>query len=150
MNRWIDHLYTSRRVLVGLCLGALLLAWRAPTRVVAQDATPPRGALLLSNDKTYSVRWELTPAEFDIHELFELHFSVERVDGAAAELSYSVDARMPEHGHGMNREPVLKRADDGGVLVQNLLFHMPGYWEVYFDITEGAVCERAQISLELE
>ena len=31
-----------------------------------------------------------------------------------------------------------------------MLLHMPGRWELYFDVGEGALTERAQIEVELE
>jgi len=34
--------------------------------------------------------------------------------------------------------------------VLGLRFHMPGRWELYFDVTRDGVLERAQIDLELE
>ena len=66
------------------------------------------------------------------------------------DISLTVDAAMPEHGHGMNRVPKIARADDGHFVVEGLLFHMTGRWELYFDITRGAVTERAQCEVELK
>ena len=39
-------------------------------------------------------------------------------------------------------------ARDGSYQVDGLLLHMPGYWEVYFDLTTGPVTERAQVAVE--
>jgi hypothetical protein len=61
-----------------------------------------------------------------------------------------VDARMPEHFHGMNRAPVITARPDGTFDVRGMLFHMSGYWELYFDVTRGGVTERAQVAVELE
>ena len=57
---------------------------------------------------------------------------------------------MPEHGHGMNRVPKVAPRPDGGFHAEGLLFHMPGRWELYFDVTQGAVTERAQTDVFLE
>jgi hypothetical protein len=143
-----------RGALVILILSLVLVAWASSTprggapRVGGaglQDASE-----LSSNDGAYRVRYALVPAEPEVRELFELRVEVTRTDGALGELELAVDARMPEHGHGMNREPLVRTEAAGEFQVSNMLFHMPGLWELYFDVTEGALTERAQVSLELE
>lgn len=57
---------------------------------------------------------------------------------------------MPQHGHGMNLVPTIERGVDGTWRVDHMLFHMPGYWELYFDITERGRVERAQSEATLE
>jgi len=70
-------------------------------------------------------------------------------DAPRGDLELSVDAAMPEHGHGMNRVPRIETGD-GHFRAEGLLFHMPGKWELYFDVTQGAVTERAQTIILLE
>jgi hypothetical protein len=70
-------------------------------------------------------------------------------DTPRGDVELSVDAAMPEHGHGMNRVPRIE-AGDGHFRAEGLLFHMPGKWELYFDVTQGAVTERAQTIILLE
>ena len=48
--------------------------------------------------------------------------------------SLKVDATMPEHKHGMNYAPTIKSLGDGRYRVDGLLFHMPGSWEIAFDV----------------
>ncbi len=66
------------------------------------------------------------------------HFAVElRVCPADAVLT-RVDAAMPEHRHGMNYRPSLKRINadpPGRWRAEGLMFHMPGRWELRFDLT---------------
>ena len=57
---------------------------------------------------------------------------------------------MPEHGHGMNRVPRIEAKGGGRFRAEGLLFHMPGKWELYFDVTRGALTERAQADVHLE
>ena len=33
---------------------------------------------------------------------------------------------------------------------EGMLFHMPGHWEMYFDITQGGRSERAQVDVDLK
>jgi len=49
---------------------------------------------------------------------------------------------MPEHKHGMNYAPTLKSNGDGRYRVEGLLFHMPGNWEVAFDVRSGGEIQR--------
>lgn len=67
------------------------------------------------------------------------HFAVEALvcgDGAAPVLT-RVDARMPEHRHGMNYRPTLAAKGGGRYVAEGLLFHMPGRWELSFDLEGG-------------
>jgi hypothetical protein len=82
------------------------------------------------------------------------HFAVEAVvcpaprDGAAPALR--VDARMPEHRHGMNYRPSVAKKGDGLYLAEGLLFHMPGLWQLMFDVERGGKTERLMIDIDLE
>jgi len=63
------------------------------------------------------------------------HFAIEI--GACAKAgtppqALSVDARMPEHRHGMNYRPEVKRLAPGRWRAEGLMFHMPGRWELAF------------------
>jgi len=58
---------------------------------------------------------------------------------SSGEFTIGVDAAMPHHGHGMNLAPST-RAIEGSAdrIVGPMLFHMPGAWEIYFDLaTQG-------------
>lgn len=121
---------------------ALGLAPGAPTVSPEQE--------LESNDGTYRLRAATEPVTLVFGERFAIRVHAERADGGPFEASLAVDARMPEHGHGMNREPRIERLEDGDLRITNMLFHMPGYWEVYFDLTRGAITERAQFSVEVD
>lgn len=105
---------------------------------------------LESHDGTYTVTCRIVPEDFEVGDLFGLELEVRRADGEPVTATLAVDARMPEHGHGMNREPIVEARGGGRFEASNLMFHMPGYWELYLDLTRGAVTERAQAPLELE
>ena len=67
-----------------------------------------------------------------------------------AALVARADAAMPQHGHGMNVAPTVKQVAPGTYRVDGMLFHMPGYWELYFDLSREGVMERAQGAVTLE
>lgn len=143
----------TRYLLAFAATAFALIALGFGQRAAAPVALPPDAAWqseLTSHDGTYVVRCRIEPEDFEVGDMFELRVEVRRADGEALDAQLAVDARMPEHGHGMNREPIIARGDGGGFTAENLLFHMPGYWEVYLDLTRGAVTERTQFSLDLE
>ena len=80
------------------------------------------------------------------------HFAVEAVlcaDGGTPTLT-RVDATMPEHGHGMNYKPTLAPKGDGRYVAEGFLFHMPGRWQLVFDVARGEKRSRLTTDLELE
>ncbi|WP_170332037.1 FixH family protein [Ruegeria arenilitoris] len=48
-----------------------------------------------------------------------------------------VDATMPAHQHGMNYVPKVTELGDGLFRVDDMLFHMPGLWELQVDVGFG-------------
>jgi len=106
-----------------------------------------------SNAGTYRVRWRPEPSPIPLNEGFSLEVWVadaEDPELALEAVELEVDAGMPDHGHGMIRTPRVTRLEAGHFEVEGMLFHMPGYWELYFDVRRGALSERAQFAVELE
>lgn len=107
---------------------------------------------LTSNAGHYRVRYRLEKDPPPRGELFGVQVYV--LDAAGKELrpklSLLADADMPEHGHGLARVPEVAPTQDGGFRVSGLRLHMPGKWQIYFDLVEGAHTERAQFDLALE
>jgi cytochrome c peroxidase len=70
------------------------------------------------------------------------HFSLEIAACAKAggePKSLKVDAHRPEHRHGMNYAPSLKKTGPGRWRADGLLLHMPGKWEFVFEIDSSDV-----------
>jgi len=108
-----------------------------------------------SNEGNYVVAFETVPDPIPMNEPFALKFTVAPRFARAAKaggeaFDVEVDARMPAHFHGMNRSPKVTRQPDGSFQADGMLFHMPGHWELYFDIWQGAGAERAQCSIDLK
>jgi len=53
-----------------------------------------------------------------------------------------VDARMPEHRHGMNYRPSVTDRGGGVYRVEGLMFHMPGRWQYVFEVRDARGTER--------
>ncbi|MAE29044.1 MAG: hypothetical protein CMJ87_08730 [Planctomycetes bacterium] len=106
---------------------------------------------LTFNSGTGTLRWRSEPAEVPLNEPFNLR--VQLPGGPQSIDSLAVDATMPNHRHGMLRAPritVLGPDDEGSFLVEGMLFHMTGLWELHFDTTRGAVTQRAEVDIILE
>ncbi len=113
----------------------------------AQIKKPSQGHVIESNAGGYLVRFKPRPDPLLVNELCDLEVQVMRPNGSVIETDKVVlfaDAAMPHHGHGMNVVPQVTSEDGDVFLVDGMLFHMPGRWELYFDITEDDVTERAQ------
>ena len=61
-----------------------------------------------------------------------------------------VDALMPEHRHGMNYRPTLDAKGDGHYVAEGFLFHMPGRWQLSFDVERGGRRTRLTSDVLLE
>jgi cytochrome c peroxidase len=56
--------------------------------------------------------------------------------------SVKVDAHMPQHRHGMNYTPEVKALGPGRWRAEGLMFHMPGKWELVFELRAAGTTER--------
>jgi hypothetical protein len=83
----------------------------------------------------YVVAWR-GPAPLPLAEFFALDFAVCARDGRTV-ASPRVDATMPAHGHGMNYRPSITALGDGRFRADGLLLHMPGQWQLTFDVGGG-------------
>ena len=92
-----------------------------------------RGTGLVVFSSHYMVASRPEPIRMEVGEPFSLLFNVCTKNNKPAEL-VAVDAQMPEHKHGMNYAPTIKAMGDGRYRVDGMLFHMPGSWEVAFDV----------------
>ena len=61
-----------------------------------------------------------------------------------------VDARMPAHGHGMNYTPTEKNLGPGHARFEGLVFHMPGHWEISFDIFSDGARKRLLVPIDVK
>jgi hypothetical protein len=123
-----------------------------PTPTPPQKPAPSGGKVTgESNAGTYRVTWQSKPDPVPLNATFELEVEVVDVAGGdVAALELAADAAMPDHSHGMNTQPRVTRLGPGRFRVEGMLMHMPGYWELYFDLARGPLRERAQFPIELQ
>lgn len=107
--------------------------WLAAAAVAPASAcTLPADAGATLADGPVQLAWRADPAPA-VGRGFVLHLLV---CPAQARL-LRVDATMPEHRHGMNYRPSLHALGDGRWRADGLLWHMPGRWELRFDVEAG-------------
>ena len=149
----------ARTGLVALVVGAGLLVGALPAgrALIGISHAAPRceaplgfGAPGRLEASDVVVLFRTVPSPIEIGQ----HFTVEALVcptppiGAAA--GFMVDARMPEHRHGMNYRARVLRRPDGIYVAEGLLFHMPGLWQLMFDVERGGRMERLTTDIDLE
>ena len=98
----------------------------------------------------YYVQYESTPATIPLNEEFSLEikaYSAEDPTTQLTNITIEVDAEMPEHNHGMNQLPTVTMTD-GTAIVDGMLFHMTGYWDVLVLINESSKRETVYIPVD--
>lgn len=153
---------------VHACVLAGMLAQIGCTETVAPppegDAPPPQegaaGAAdtawseLVTKNKKYRLRWR-TSKPVVTGDLFSVETVLTGADGAPVTGGrVQVDARMPQHGHGMATKPeadpgVCATPDtcthpEGRYRMDGMKFHMPGEWTVTFEVDGPAGSDRAE------
>ena len=82
--------------------------------------------------------WQVDAAPISVGR----HFAITVQLCPASAVLARVDATMPEHRHGMNYRPSVKRLGDGRWRVEGLMFHMPGRWQLRLDVqADGAAAQ---------
>lgn len=133
-------------LVLALCLGALSCTAHRGVRDAARAVD--KGSVVESNGGEYVVTWRSEPAPIPLDEAFDLVVHVRPREPRAADLALAVDAVMPLHQHGMNVVPDVHALGDGRFRVEGMFFQMAGDWEIRFDISEGALTERAQAAVQ--
>jgi YtkA-like protein len=142
-----------RRVVGTLCLA--LAACRAGGEAVSVAAPKSwiGGSEIASNDGDWRIVYKIADGPVRRGETFSIDawvFAADAPEKPRADVSLAVDAAMPQHGHGMNRVPHVENLGAGRFRIDGLDFHMPGKWELYFDVAHGPLIERAQADVEVE
>jgi len=107
-----------------------------------------RGARI--DSPRYALAWRTLPHPIAVGQHFSLEIGVCAKAGAAAPESVGVDAHMPEHRHGMNYKVAVTAQGEASYRAEGLMFHMPGRWELVFELRSGGTTERLMQSLVLE
>jgi len=124
-------------------LGALALGLSLAGGAAACEP-PLRGTWLESEKYSLVFRTE----EISVAKHFKVDVAVCSKAGAPLPETLKVDATMPEHRHGMNYAPTVKKLGPGRWQAEGLMFHMPGKWELVF-VLDGEERMSSAFSLSL-
>ena len=88
------------------------------------------------------------PEPISVAKHFALEIAVCSKSSAPPE-SIKVDAHMPEHRHGMNYAPEVTALGPGRWRAEGLMFHMPGKWELVFEVRAAGSSDRLASGFQL-
>lgn len=91
----------------------------------------------VAESERYVVVYRTSPSPVRVGEHFVVDLAVCTKPGAQPPIAVRIDATMPEHRHGMNYRPTVRRSSPGRWRAEGLLFHMPGRWEFAFQVHDG-------------
>ena len=112
------------------------------------DPTPaPWGARRSTVNQHYQVALSTLPDPVVRGELFSVQAVVTGLDAApVVDAKVVIDARMPQHGHGMMTAPRPVEGDHAGGVYRSdgFTFHMAGEWTLTVDVDGPAGPDRTQ------
>lgn len=86
--------------------------------------------------------YRVRPVPVAVGQPFSIDIAACARDAAGAVASIALDAVMPEHRHGMNYAPRISATEGGRATVDGVVLHMPGRWQLVFDVRVGSRTER--------
>ena len=105
----------------------------------ARPCTLPQEGTKLESER-YVLSYKAPPVEVAKH--FAVYITVCPKARQPEAEALKVDARMPEHRHGMNYAPTLQALGPGHWRADGLMFHMPGRWEFLFEVRAAGSTDR--------
>jgi hypothetical protein len=137
----------SHRRASAIAVGSLLCIASPGVFAAEGCALPTDGHRIDNAARTRALTYRFEPARLATDRHFSLIIATcPATEGAALR----VDATMPEHRHGMNYRPGITTLGPGRWRADSLLFHMPGRWELHFDVRENERTERLTDIVEVE
>jgi hypothetical protein len=127
---------------IGLVLGTLAATAQAC------PAGPEDGARV--SDREVVIAWRAEPQPIPIGRHFRLRVLACSASGVLLQGPLAIDAEMPAHRHGMNYRPSVTRTGDGSFDVEGMLFHMPGHWQITFELGGGMARRRLTADVTIE
>ena len=126
---------------------ALLLAASAGAHACGESLAGTRTTV---ENSGYTIVFATAPSPVEVGKHFTVDFAVCPRAGAAKPQAVRVDANMPEHRHGMNYRPTVTTIGPGVYRGEGLLFHMPGRWDVTFDVVAGNTTQRLTSTMRVD
>ncbi len=86
----------------------------------------------------FDVAWRPVEGDVPRNEHFKIEVEVFKDDVRYAVTRLGVRGWMPDHAHGFVQQPLITDLGEGRFLVEGLLFHMRGFWNLIFDVRDEA------------
>ena len=86
-----------------------------------------------TNGASYFIQAETDPTTIPFNEYFSVQVQVfedDALETILEDITVSVNATMPTHGHGMNEDPTISSPENGIFIAEGLKWHMEGEWEL--------------------
>jgi len=96
----------------------------------------------------YALAFQIPAVE--VGKIFSFEFTICPKVAAGPPESVRVDAGMPEHRHGMNYRSSVTTLGAGRYRAEGMMFHMPGRWELVFELRARGRTDRLAKSIVLE
>jgi hypothetical protein len=118
---------------------SLLIAILVVPAAAGEPCSDLPGAVTVESAR-YVIHYRTRPDRIAIGQHFMMDLAVcPRAEsrtpaGSVRAEDVRVDARMPEHRHGMNYRTTVKAAEGGRYLAEGFMFHMPGRWQFVFEV----------------
>ncbi len=107
---------------------------------------------IVTRDNAFRVVWFPEGGVVPINEHFVVDVKLTKNDEARTPVEgaeVSMSCFMPEHGHGMLREPRSEEVGGGDYQVKGFLLHMDGYWTVSVNVLVDGLAATAEDELRL-
>lgn len=118
----------------------------------AHEFTLEEPRSLVTRDDAFLITWFPENGVVPINDHFSVDVTLTRNDEARTPVtgaSVTMSCFMPEHGHGMLREPRSEEIGDGKYRVNGFLLHMDGYWTVSVNVLVEGLAASAGDELRL-
>ena len=133
--------------LLAMLIGVVLTAGCGDA---ASDGPDARDGAVVSEQGLYEAHITPDPAEPQTGDN-ELTIHLMDRDGADVEgADLGVEPWMPAHGHGSPETPVVEELGGGTYVVTNVVYSMPGHWEIRIEIKNGDVSDRMVVDYDVE
>ena len=136
-----------RKAECSLRLATLALLWISADGM-AQTACEAGAGKTRVDGRNVALVYQPRPAKIKVGEMFALDLTLCPKHGKVR--AVAVDAAMPDHKHGMNYKPAVKSTGTDRFSASGLMFHMPGRWQLAFEVDTDAGRERVLHNLTID
>ena len=133
---------------MSLALPALLASAVLPVAAQATDDCRAASSTRLSSDAV-TLQYALQPARIRVGQPFTVRACALLGQPPRRPQRIRFDATMPQHGHGMNYQPSVVAEDGGWFRFEGSLLHMPGRWQLVFDVYDEATRYRLTTDVDV-